>query len=94
MVSSLRLRTGARYHGEAVDGVGPDVLETIAASGKSLDLAAWGTTCIEDAIRHMGGKAVGWPADLNICRLDQGLPITLVQRVTDASAAAHPPFTT
>lgn len=56
------------------------------------DLAAWGLLCICDAIAHMQGTAVDWPADLAICRLDQGMPVTLTQRVPGPNAPTHPLF--
>jgi hypothetical protein len=58
----------------------------------TFDLAAWGLTCISDAIAHLGGASVDWPADLAICRLDRGMPITLIQRVTGPAGPTHPLF--
>lgn len=61
-------------------------------AGGTLDLAKWGLLCIDDAIAHMKGVAVDWPADLAICRLDQRMPVTLTQRVSGPNAPTHPLF--
>lgn len=64
--------------------------QSMGSAGGAFDLAAWGLSCIRSAIAH--STAVGWPADLTICRLDQGMPVTLTQRVTDPSSPTHPLF--
>lgn len=58
----------------------------------SFDLAAWGMACIDKAQGSAAGAAVDWPVDLTICRTDNGLPISLTQRVGGPSAPTHPLF--
>ena len=67
--------------------------KSLGSGGKGFDLAKWGLLCIAEAIKHPNcGFAVGWPADLTICRHDKRVPVTLVQRVVGLSALTHPIF--
>ncbi|MGC1457657.1 MAG: hypothetical protein WA825_05220 [Steroidobacteraceae bacterium] len=67
--------------------------KSLGSGGTGFDLANWGLSCIAESKKHpKSGVAVDWPADLTICRLDQGVPVTLVQRVAAPPAMTHPLF--
>jgi hypothetical protein len=67
--------------------------KSLGSGGKGFDLSNWGMSCIAEAKKHpKSGVAVDWPADLTICRLDRGLPVTLVQRVAAPPVMTHPLF--
>jgi len=65
---------------------------SMGSGGSGFDLAAWGLSCIDQAKAHKNGAAVDWPADLTICRPDNGVLVSVVQRAAGPLSATHPLF--
>lgn len=73
-------------------GIAQAEFSAMGSGTRPFDLAAWGMACIAKAQASASGVAVDWPVDLTICRIENGIPVSVTQRVANSSDPTHPMF--